>query len=541
MALVRSFEDHDYRPEYGTFLVRDTDRPPARHPLSPALAERGTHIIGLGSVALAGDGWIAAHSPDAGHRVTLELHDELPVADEPPEWTDVVESPFGCGGAVGLAMVTGNDPADTFRLAGPGLYRVRFASRPDGTSGRLHYRLLMWRVDAPEPPRWLRRHAPLAPPANRWDPAVGDLAQTMLWAREAALDTPTGWLAKRLDTTSEAVEQAMRHVEAAGVLRDPRPRPAQRHTGIPANIRELAGQPRPPRESPTAAPARLAAALPMGQPLRTGVVTRQGNVMVWRPGGGPTFATVRPNPRRAVETPNGIVVLGGEEAILVRPDGELALLGSHLHPTIGVTGEGRVAMVEQESRVGRTRLLFVDPGTGARSVHVCGGPVSVTGAHSDTVHLRGAANRPLVWRPGAEPELYPYQVVDVRRDGTLLAHRDGVSMLIRPDGTVREVPVPGHARLSPAADLLYWFRFQQALVLVPADRPGAEPVEVPLLPRAQVSSVTPTGPAWEDDTHLVVPIDGPPAAVRVDVEDRSVRMVPVPPEAGRRFTLIGRC
>lgn len=45
--------------------------------------------------------------------------------------------------------------------------------------------------------------------------------------------------------------------------------------------------------------------------------------------------------------------------------------------------------------------------------------------------------------------------------------------------------------------------------------------------------------ALVDDTHLVVSIDGPPAAVRVDLGDRIIRVVPVPPEAGPRYTLIG--
>lgn len=535
MALTRSFEDHAYWPEYGLFVLRDTDRPPARHPVGPALAERDAPAFG--SVALAGDGWIRAVATDEHHRVTLELHDTPPEPD-PPEWTDVVESPFASGGAVGLALLTGGDPRDSFRLDGVGLYRMRFARRPDGPA--FHYRVRFWRVDIPaDPPCWLRRSAPLPATTDTLHPhAAGDLAMTLRWAREAGRETPTDWLAERLATTSQVVEETLRHASPEDLL--PVGGPAEpRYSSIRDKIRAQAIRSGPPQRTPPVRhPGQGLTPMTDGPPPRAGIVTRQGSVVVWRDGRPTVLATVRPDPVRAVDTPHGIVVLAAGEATLVRPDGSLLLLASNVGPTAGFTADGRVALAEGGTDAGRgSRLLLLDPGSGERAVHPCDETLVIVGAHGDTVYARG--RRLLRWRAGTDPQHFPPAVHTVRRDGTLLAAAGDTTLMITPDGTERPVPVRAGARLTPGGDFFYWYGHQPAtMFLVPVDRPDDEPVTRALPPASRLGPALRHGPVWEDESHLLVPVDGRPAAVRVDVRTGATESVALTPDANHAVTLV---
>jgi hypothetical protein len=59
MGLVRAFEDHEYWPEYGTFLLRDCGPPsPARVRVTELLGANAVEAQVCGSIGRAGDGWV---------------------------------------------------------------------------------------------------------------------------------------------------------------------------------------------------------------------------------------------------------------------------------------------------------------------------------------------------------------------------------------------------------------------------------------------------------------------------------------------------
>lgn len=516
MAVIRSFDNYDYWPEYGTFLIVDAEPAPARHALDPALRQRG---MLFGSIAIAGDGWIAGDSTDRHHHATLELHDGPPDEDE-PGWVDVVESPFGTSGVIGLGLVTGGYPDDRFRLAGVGLYRVRFARRNHGDV--FHYRSRFWRVDAPpEPPRWLRRGQALpSPAAGGLRPAIGDLVMTLRWAHEAGLETPAAWLADRLATTTDIIDETLRHIEAEGLMHPPpdlRPDPSSRPRTPPP------GTPGGPRRAPAHEPPP-----PLGAPPRHGVVTRDGKVVIWRDDRQPTvLATVRPHPFRAVATPCGIVVLSGREAILVHPDHRPVLLAANVLPLMAVTAQGWVALAEHlPGGPLRSRLLLINLVTGERATYQADGALNVVGAHDDTVYAR-TGHAVLRWRPGTVPEPVADHVSTVHRDGTLIAVSNQTTIVIEPGGARREVSVRPRARLTPDKDFFYWYGHQPpTLFLVPADRPEVGPTALRL--PYEIRAETPLHVAvWEDAGHLLVPARFGPLALRVDVRTGAIESVPL--------------
>jgi hypothetical protein len=59
MPLLRFVENHDYRPEYGTIVVRDVPRPDrVRRRVGELLAEYAVDTQPSGSFTRAGDGWL---------------------------------------------------------------------------------------------------------------------------------------------------------------------------------------------------------------------------------------------------------------------------------------------------------------------------------------------------------------------------------------------------------------------------------------------------------------------------------------------------
>jgi hypothetical protein len=232
MPLVRVFEEREYWPEFGTFLIRDVPRPDrAGPPVGALLAEYAVDTQPCGSIARAGDGWLDGVAADSRHVVRIEAHDAPPDADL-AGWPDVVELPLATSGVVGLALVTGGRAGGSVELGPPGLYRVRFARRtveeganPEGWP--CEYLLSSWPVRAPaEPPRWVRRGRPLVDEAagerNAFDGtyrrAVSDVATLVSWAAEGATPVTLRWLADRLLTTTATVRQIIERPIAAGVL-----------------------------------------------------------------------------------------------------------------------------------------------------------------------------------------------------------------------------------------------------------------------------------------------------------------------------------
>jgi hypothetical protein len=212
VALLRSFEDHEYWPEYSTFLLRDSGPGgPARVAVGELLSEHAVDTQPCGSVARAGDGWLDGRATDRHHAVRLESHDSEPQPD-PAAWADVMETPMASGGTIALSLVTGGSHGDPFRLGQPGLYRARFCRRPaqNGDS----YLVQFWPVDSPpDPPRWIARSRPLVEHGDDgWADALGRTATELIWAiRDAAADVGRA-------TVDDLAAWALRHHRPADWL-----------------------------------------------------------------------------------------------------------------------------------------------------------------------------------------------------------------------------------------------------------------------------------------------------------------------------------
>jgi hypothetical protein len=233
MSLVRVFEDPEYWPEYGTFLIRDVAPPEQARPLvGPLLAEYAVETQPCGSIARAGDGWLDGVATDDRHLVRIEVYDAPPSDDDLSGWNDVVDLPFASAGAVSMAWVVGGPVSEAVELGAPGVYRVQFARRPvmQGTDDRgsaFEYRLRFWPVNAPaQPPRWLRRTRPLV--AEQVDArdirqgayrrAISDVVMLVLWAAESATPVTLAWLADRLLATTAIVRAVIEHPKAVAAL-----------------------------------------------------------------------------------------------------------------------------------------------------------------------------------------------------------------------------------------------------------------------------------------------------------------------------------
>jgi hypothetical protein len=259
MPLQRAVENHDYWPEFGTFVIRDVAQPGRRRPqVGELLAEYAVDAQPCGSIARAGDGWLDGGAADSHHTVRLEVHDTAPGHDEPLDWTDLVDLPFASAGVISLALVVGGATGEPLELGPAGLYRVRFARRA-ATAGAdprgypCEYQLRFWPTGtSAEPPRWLRRSSPFIGERNDFDgayrQATSDVLMLVLWAAETATPVTLKWLADRLLTTTTTVREILEHprpdvLTAGGSLDDenapltvtvhPRkPRPV-RTTGLP--------------------------------------------------------------------------------------------------------------------------------------------------------------------------------------------------------------------------------------------------------------------------------------------------------------------
>ncbi|MBQ1073284.1 hypothetical protein KBX06_08910 [Micromonospora sp. C31] len=429
MALLRTFEDREYLPEYGTLLLRDAEPwGPARVRVDELLREYAVRTQACGSIARAGDGWIEGRASDGYHAVRLESHDAPPSEDD--DWADVVETPLATAGTVGLTTVTGGAPRDSFRLGEPGLYRLRFCRRPadDGDS----YLLRFWPVPAdPGPPRWLVRSRPLLSehdlaqptmrtrgggPAARFRYATSDLLSLLLWARESEATVTLHWLADRLLSTPDAVRAVLRHAVDDGLLAPfdgtdgpmtlvIRPTPRETRQAPPQPPTRPAGTGRllgtggvvrsearagshagtcaggPPHASGPAmawvattgsqAPERgtRSPTPPPGPPPRAGLVGSGGELVMWRDD-APVVVARWPGVQvaRAMQSRHGTVLLTSTQTVLVRPDGEFVLLGTDMgwHAVLDAAGDQLAAVEYHVGRRPRHRLHLVDLADGSR-------------------------------------------------------------------------------------------------------------------------------------------------------------------------------
>jgi len=593
LTLLRSFEDHEYWPEYGTFLLRDaTPRGPARVRVGDLLGEYAVDAAPCGSVARAGDGWLDGPATDQYHAVRLEVHDSPPEPD-PADWAEMLETPMATGGTIGLAMVTGGCGRDQFRLGEPGIYRVRFSRRPavEGDS----YRLQFWPVDGPpDPPRWIARSHPLAEDSNarddrrRYGRGASDLVSLLLWAQEGAAEVTVDWLADRLLTSPTTVDEVLRHAVEVGLL-EPFTSPADPGQPVRLTVRPRRPAPQQPAWRAGSGPRALAAPAAVvgsattvatagasgggvgrllggvrtgvGQappqadlPPRAGIVTQGGDLVVWRDG-MPVVLSRWPGVqvRQAVQSRHGVVLLASTQIALVHPDGEFRLLGTNMgwKAAIDPTGN-RLAAVE--THLGRrcwSRLHLIELATGARQTMPWDeneAHLSVIAVHAGAVYFRNGQGASVRWLPGDDPQPMPYNLLQVDPYTGVMLGADGEPglLLIHPDGVARRVAVKPGAALAPGATHLYTWRYAPpALSLFDVTAP--EPPRLVDLPGgSRIGGPAPGGPVWEDPQHLLVPaeqfsndLDVP--LVRVDVRTGVVTVVPLPEKSIYRPILVEPC
>src|SRR6266511_3751229 len=258
MALLRTFENDEYLPEFGTVVLRDTFDPDARAALPPVgemLGELATDALPGGSIARAGAGWLQASAGDGYHVVRLEAHDRAP-ADDRGAWEDVVETPYRSSiGSVGLAHMTSGPWNADIDLGGPGVYRVRVARRPAAEDGDV-WRLQFWPTPAAvEPPRWLARHRPATRGGRSgWDEVLGyEATELAFMVRATAAGQPDGVTVARLQAWGT------QHARSPGWLDEPLWRAPP--TPLPTGHADLDAHAEDRRRSLLADAARRAGAL----------------------------------------------------------------------------------------------------------------------------------------------------------------------------------------------------------------------------------------------------------------------------------------
>ncbi|SMD18670.1 DUF6042 family protein [Kibdelosporangium aridum] len=177
MALLGTYHEDEYLPEYGLIVLRDT-------PVEGSWPEWPESVLNEGASAAArcgtfaggGNAWFEASAGDGYHVITMESHDSEPPEDG--EWDDVAETLYrSWSGIVGLTILTGAQMRPDLRLGGRGLYRVRVA-RQKGEDFGDTWRLQFWPQPEPvAPPRWLKRGTPPVPsPDPGWDTVIGSHA-----------------------------------------------------------------------------------------------------------------------------------------------------------------------------------------------------------------------------------------------------------------------------------------------------------------------------------------------------------------------------
>jgi hypothetical protein len=193
--VLGTFENNDYRPDFGTLMVCDAPSGYWEHVDTGLLEQYATDAQPCGTIARTGAGWLEASAGDLPCLVRLRAHDGPPDRDErtgppdgnePVEWVDMVELPFtSATGVVGLTTVTGSWPEQHLQLGRPGLYRIRVAhqdlGQPTATDEAGEpigpwsvWQLDFWPVAEVEPPRWLRRSEPAVPAGDQgWGYLLG--------------------------------------------------------------------------------------------------------------------------------------------------------------------------------------------------------------------------------------------------------------------------------------------------------------------------------------------------------------------------------
>ncbi|MWA06532.1 hypothetical protein F8568_040540 [Actinomadura sp. LD22] len=226
MTLLGTYEDGDYRAEFGTLVVRGFwpagvgGTGELRHLNLPLLAEDAFAAGAKSDVARAGAGWVLGTAAPHAH-VRLEAYD-APPGNGAAGWSDVLETPFLTSrGEVGLAHACGGVSPWNMKLAKPGLHRLRVLRRR--TSDGHRWLLQFWPVTgSPGAPRFLARSRPAAGtdrPGHgdkRYGPLAMDVLSVALWSPGRHTRAA---LAERLLATPEQVREALRYLTRRGMLR----------------------------------------------------------------------------------------------------------------------------------------------------------------------------------------------------------------------------------------------------------------------------------------------------------------------------------
>jgi hypothetical protein len=568
MTLLRSFDDHEYFPEYGTFLIRDTGPIPSTRPhVSALLDEHAVATQTCGSVARAGNGWLDGRATDTHHFVRLEIHDEPPAMDA-DGWTDVVETPMATGGTVGLTLVTGISCRDPFRLGAAGLYRVRFARRPASEGDA--YLLQFWpSATPPEPPQWIVRTP--TRPENVMRHLTSDLAQLLLWCQQGSLPTTVNSLAERLRVPPDTVRDVLRHAVTARVLEpvdvpdDPdaavrptvrgrEPQPA-RHPGPPtrgpsgnvtaAVMRVASGR----SGEPTAHTAQLRVTFdgarpqpPAGAPPVTGAVGHNGEVIVWHDGEPVEIARwVGPSVFRAAQSRHGIILIASTQAAILRPGGAFESLGASVSPIAAIDAGGDHLAVVEIGLGRRTScsLQLIDLRDGTRQTMPGDFPelnLRVLAVADGAVYVDDRKST-LRWRPGSDPEPLPWRLTHMDPfTGIAVATDDEPgSLVVLPGGQTWRIGSALAGKLAPGGTHMVTWTFQPPSLSL-TDIAHPDRVDQVPLPDGCSSGEGPNRPIWEDRHHILAATHG--RLVRVDVRTRATESIVLPPSLSYRPSLI---
>ena len=152
MTVIRSARDPEFLVDYSTLVVRDSG--PGTGVDDVRLSEDLATLSVTGRLAMAGQGWLHAHTRAEYLDVVLEVHDAPPAPEPTAQGVALMETPYlSPSGEVTLDSLVPMAGSTVLELDGPGLYRVRVNKEP-GPDGE-RWRLSFWRqVGDPEPPRW---------------------------------------------------------------------------------------------------------------------------------------------------------------------------------------------------------------------------------------------------------------------------------------------------------------------------------------------------------------------------------------------------
>jgi hypothetical protein len=226
MTLLGTYEDGDYRAEFGALVVRGFwpagvgGTGELRHLNLPLLAEDAFAGGARSDLARAGAGWVLGTAAPHAH-VRLEAHDAPPGRGS-GGWSDALDTPFLTSrGDIKLIRGRGDDSPWNLKLARAGLHRLRVLRRR--TSDGHRWLLQFWPVaGSPEPPRFLARSRPAVATGGpgqgdkRYGPLAMDVLSVALWSPGRHTRAA---LADRLMATPEQVREALRYLTRRGLLR----------------------------------------------------------------------------------------------------------------------------------------------------------------------------------------------------------------------------------------------------------------------------------------------------------------------------------